>query len=96
MMKSKFQNSDVEALYTTLKKFRNEFEDEIHSIIIKTEYYECGDGSIRADMQFLEKSAYLVFEYFLIMLEKFSICDMAMFRESQLYTLLTNTVNKYQ
>lgn len=96
MMKAKYINSDVEKLYMTLKRFRNDFEDDIRNIIIKIEsevYYE---ASTQVDMQFLKRSAYLVFEYFLIMLENFSTCDMSIFKETQLYALLTDTIKKYQ
>ena len=45
-------------------------------------------GIKRDDLSFLSKIAYITFEYYLIMCEKYSICDKEEFEKTKIYKKL--------
>ena len=90
----KFIHSDVEELYNVMRDFRNRFEDIIEEVIVDINNDFSWDK--RDDLSFLSKIAYITFEYYLIMCEKYSICDKEEFEKTKIYKKLISILKKYK
>ncbi|MEY8256477.1 radical SAM protein [Erysipelotrichaceae bacterium 66-17] len=89
----KFIHKNVEELYKVMRDFRNRFEDVIEEIIVDINRNFSVDKN--DDLFFLSKVAYITFEYYLIMCEKYSICDKSEFEKTYIYRNLIDIIKKY-
>lgn len=77
-----------------MRDFRNRFEDIIEEVIVDINNDFSWDK--RDDLSFLSKIAYITFEYYLIMCEKYSICDKEEFEKTKIYKKLISILKKYK
>lgn len=93
-----FVHSDVRSLYDVISVFRNEYEDEITELVYTVEaIYRENKNNIktREDLRFLMKCQYIIFEYFLIMAEKYGLCYYNIFKESAICKKIDELIEHY-
>ncbi len=96
-----FLDNKVKSLYDVLYKYRNEFEDVINEIIYnihkkidKNNDYNYIDELLN-DANLIMKLPYSIFEYFLIMIEKYDTCDYNLFLNSNFVNIINTLRKKY-
>lgn len=89
-----FVDKRVQYLYNSMKIFQNKYQDKITNILIRLDQ-NLDKNEFKKDRIFLIKSQYLVFEYFLIMCEKFKFCYYESFKESKLCKVIDSKLEEY-
>ena len=89
-----FTDKRVGSLYECVKRFQNEYQDRINKVLIRLNKYTT-ENEFKEDKIFLIKCQYMVFEYLLIMCEKFQVCFYETLKESRLAKMIDETLDKY-